>query len=154
MKQLMEKIDGSLAVDNWQRKTRWLYFFELEEQQLFYEVGFEQDEIDTIEIAFTVESQSEDKRPTHEQIPVGMKGAIQVFHTVWVIIQDFIKTSDDPISIVEFSAKKSEPSRVKFYKTLAFQLAETYGYDKSDVEIIDGRYAQDEMYFMVPVGIE
>ena len=151
MKQYDEKIDGSLALP-FDRMNQFIYLFGLDDTDLVYEVGFEQDG-DMVEVGFTAESKDMDF--THDQIDIGIKSTVKVFHTVWEIIKDFLETSEDPIDALEFSAKKAEPSRVKFYRTLAGEIAEYAGFKKSDVEEIpEMNGVKDSMFFIVPIGIE
>lgn len=147
MKDFRERIDGSLALDWVEVREFREYYFELDEYQ--YTVIIE-DDGEVAEIVFKVES--DDIESTHDQIAVGFKAATRVFHTVWAILKYYIENSEDPVDIVEFSAKKGEPSRVKFYRTLAKQLATTYGFDADDVLETDGKYSADEVYFDVPVA--
>ena len=144
MEKLYEMIDGSQAVE-FTKISQWKYYFELEEENLEYFVEFDQDD-DTVEVAFKMDLG--ENGHTHDHINIGFGAAMKVFHTVWLIIRDFLDTSEDPISVVEFAAKNSDKSRVKFYRTLATQLARAYGYDSSDVE---ESLPGPNRYFTIPV---
>ncbi len=146
MKSLNEKIDGSLAIKYETQNDR-VYWFNVE--NLEYEVKFD-DSGGVSSVEFSITKSDDGYYPTYDLKSVGLKKAQIVFHTVWEIIKEHL--SDTNISILEFAAKISEPSRVRFYKTLSHKLAEYYGYNADDVVIEDGRYAADEVNFAVPVG--
>lgn len=148
-KSLTEKIDGSQALD-WDKISPDKYYFFLPKYDLDYDVMFDQDG-DTVDVIFKAGGPDTNYEMKHDQMELGFSSAISVFHTVYMIIKDFLESSLDPIDILEFSAKKAEPSRVKFYRTLARQLAKEYGYEASDVEET-GRYDVTSITFIVPVA--
>lgn len=157
MERYDEVIDGSLATQ-FDRITNYTYSFDMEDLGLSYMVAFDQPDPSLIEVSFKAFKSEDDDHidtGTHDQISIGFRAAATVFHTVYAILKDFLDTSEDPIDYVEFGAKTSEPSRVKFYRTLAYQLAKAYGQDPTDIDIHEGTYDREgEMLFTVPVMVD
>jgi len=137
MMHLVEVIDGSLAVP-YKRLSDYLYGFRLPGTEYKYLVNFTQDG-DTLDVTFKVFNENEGigDEGTHDRIDLGMKLAAKVFHTVWKIIEEFLHESLDPIDYVTFGAKNTEPSRVRFYDTLAKQLAKAFNQDPADITVTE-----------------
>lgn len=155
MTHLVEIIDGSLAVP-FKRETDYTYTFELPDHNLSYIVFFDQNSISEIEMFFKAYTTGEDTRDaTMDQIELGVRGAMIVFHTVWTILKDFLDTTLDPIDYVLFAAKTSEPSRVTFYNRLSKLLAQQYGQNPADVEIEKSAPRSEPQYnYKVPVFVD
>ena len=119
-----------------------LYRFDIEELDLAYDVSFDIQK-GVAEIFVTVEIDGE---PSIEHIAVGYDIMSKIFHTLWAIIQDFIRRSN--IAAIQFGASAKEPSRVRLYATLAKQMATYFG---SEVSITKSRYRKDITY-IVPVA--
>jgi hypothetical protein len=152
---LTEIIDGSLAVP-FDRTSDFIYEFDLPSTDYKYIVYFTQDG-DSVEVNFKVFNNELPTEGSHDQINIGMKLAAKVFHTVWKVIEDFLTTSLDPIDFVIFGAKNTEPSRVKFYRTLARQLALAYNQDPKYIDEHEDDFrdeASRQTLFIVPVFVE
>lgn len=152
MKHLVEVIDGSLAVP-FDRVSEYTYTFDLPEQELSYIMFFDQESYSEIEVFFKAYDKGENPRSaTMEQIEIGLKSAMVVFHTVWAILKDFLDTTLDPIDYVMFAAKSSEPSRVAFYNRLSKLLAQHYGQNPDDVKITKSEL-REQYNYIVPVFV-
>ena len=141
---MKEKIDGSQAVEYIKAQDS-MYYFDVGE--LEYTVNFDSDGEDA-SVIFSASGESTEDQKIYNQIDVGFKNAIVVFHTVYLIVEDFLESND--ISILEFSAKSNEPSRVKFYRTLARQLVISHGYSADSVEETK-KYDASALTFLIPV---
>ena len=157
MTHLVEIIDGSLAVP-YKRLSDFLYGFRLPDTNYKYLVNFTQDG-DSLEVNFKVFSEDDSlaDEGSHDRIDIGMRLAVRVFHTVYKILKDFLDTTLDPVDYVTFGAKNSEPSRVRFYRTLSAQLAKSYN-QSSDAVIEEQDTFRDEAsrqtIFTVPVFVD
>ena len=152
MKILRERITGDLATP-FQKVTDYTYSFKIPDTDYNYIVTFDQSSYDEIDVVFKLYNKDH-KKGTHNQVDVGMRGAAIVFHTVWAILRTFLENSLDPISWVTFAAKEAETSRVKFYATLAKELALHYNQDPSDIETRRIETTESTIEYRVPVFIE
>lgn len=145
---LNERIDGSQAVE-FERddtlKDRNLIDYDFEIGNLEYTIQFEK-EGQVASLAFEMRDE-DNPRGTYKQVDVGMDVAVKVFHTVWMTIKDYLKSF--PVKFIQFSAKSDDQSRVKFYRTLAWQLAKETGNRPRDVEESHNASNYD---FKVPVA--
>jgi hypothetical protein len=157
MTHLVEIIDGSLAVP-YKKISDLAYEFQLPDTEYSYVVTFAQDG-NSVEVTFKVFNASEGiaKEGSHDRIDLGMKLAARVFHTVWKIIENFLDTTLDPIDYLLFGARNTEPSRIRFYRTLSQRLAKAYGQDPADIVEAEDSFrdkASRQTIFTVPVFVD
>lgn len=150
MRVLVERITGDLAAP-FKKFTDYTYGFRIPDTNHRYMLTFDQSQYDEIEVFFKLFNEDYEDG-THDRVDIGMRGAAIVFHTVWAILKDFLDNTLDPIKYVIFAARSSEESRVRFYTTLAKQLAQQYGQDPDDIE-----YDEDDHrgfhFYRVPVFV-
>ena len=68
---------------------------------------------------------------TWEKLNIGFRAAIQVFHTVWSIMLQFLDETEDNVDTIAFTAASSDKSRNRFYHTISQQIADIFDVDYS-----------------------
>ena len=144
------RIDGSRAVPytfTWKPPSA-VATFEIQSPvgPVGYKVFIEGDEGFVYLHFSAIDGNHEDE--TWDHIDIGLRGAIQVFHTVWAIMLQYFEETEDPIRVICFTANLFEPSRVRFYTTLAYQVADIFEVDPEIDEL------SRDMVFTIPVDYE
>ena len=154
MKKLQEtKIDGSKAVPftfTWKPPHAVSTFTvkTADGEELLYKTYIELEE-GICYFHFSVTPRGRDE--TWRQIEIGFRSAIQVFHTVWAIMLQFLDETEDKVDVIAFTADSSDESRNRFYHTISQQIADIfdveYSFQEDPVNSIGG-----ENSFEIPIN--
>ena len=144
------RIDGSKAVSYrfvW-KPPHAVATFEIQSPAgpIEYKVFIQWDE-GLVQLHFTA-TDDDHTEGTWEHLNIGVRGAIQVFHTVWAIMLQYFDETEYPIEELNFTASVFEPSRVRFYTTLAYQVADIFEVDPDIMEL------SRDVAFTIPVAYE